>query len=227
MRRLLLLALVLGWAVCAYAGPVEFKFIGFNNGDWQNGYPYAIQPIGGASSSILFVMCDDFFHGGTAGDIWDANITQLGSDNISLTRFNKIVSGPTALTPLLLYDEAGWILLQTQVQQPNQYQAMNFAVWFIFDPSQTPCNNACQFWLAQAQDAAAMHFPNTDFNKVYVITPVNQYDPDPNGVQEFLALGPDSGFLGGINGDTVPEPGTWLLMGSGLLAILGRRRFLH
>src|SRR5579871_1090943 len=81
MRRLLLLALVFGWAVCAYAGPVEFKFIGFKDGQWQNGYPYAIQPLGGSSTSILFVMCDDYFHGGTVGDTWEANITQLGSDN--------------------------------------------------------------------------------------------------------------------------------------------------
>ncbi|HZP23733.1 MAG TPA: PEP-CTERM sorting domain-containing protein [Terriglobales bacterium] len=226
MRRLLLLALVLGWAVCAFAGPVEFKFVGWNDGQWQNGYPYAIQPLGDSSGSILFVMCDDYFHGGEPGDIWDANITQLGSDNISLTRFNKVVAGPTALTPLMLYDEAGWILLQTLVEPRDQYQAMNYAVWYIFDPSQTPCNTACQFWLAQAQEAAAMHFPNTDFNRVYVITPVNQYDPNPDGVQEFLALGQDNGLLQGGPNDTVPEPGTLLLLGSGLLGILGRR-FLH
>jgi len=226
MRRLLLLALVFGWAVCAYAGPVEFKFIGFKDGQWQNGYPYAIQPLGGSSTSILFVMCDDYFHGGTVGDTWEANITQLGSDNISLTRFNKVVAGPTALTPLMLYDEAGWILLQTLVQQPNQYQAMNYAVWYIFDPNQTPCNTACQFWLAQAQEAAAMHFPDTDFNRVYVITPVNQYDPDPHGIQEFLALGGDNGLLGGGPTETVPEPGTLLLLGTGLLGVAWRR-FLH
>ncbi len=227
MRRLVLLALLFGGAICAYAGsvdtgPVEFTFVSWNNGQWQNGFPYTIEPTNGPTGSILGVMCDDYFHGGMPGDMWEANITQLGSDNLSLARFNNI-SGPTALSPLQLYDEAGWLLLQTQVQPMNQWQAINYAVWYIFDPSQTPCNGACEMYLADAQEAAAMHFPGTDFDRVYIITPTDQHDPNPNGPQEFLALGSDSGLGIGGEGPTVPEPGTLLLMGSGLLALMGRK----
>jgi hypothetical protein len=222
MRRLVVLALLLGWSVCAYAGPVEFEFIAWNDGQWQNGYPYVIQPTGGSGNSILFVMCDDYIHGGRPGLTWDANITQLGSDNISLARFNRI-SGPTSLTPLTLYEEAGWILLQTQVTSSSQFQSMNYAVWHIFDPA-APLVGDAQFWLNEAMAQAQMHFPGSDFNKVYIITPVNQYDPDPQDPQEFLALGTDSGLI--IHppaGETVPEPGTLVLLGGGALALIGRK----
>lgn len=230
MRKLLVLAMLLGGAVYAYAGavgPVEFTFVTWNDGQWQNGYPYTIEPTNGPVGSILAVMCDDYFHGGQPGDMWSAYITQLGSDNISLTRFNKMPEGPTSLTPLMYYDEAGWILLQTQVEQPSQWQAMNYAVWYLFDPTQTPCNTDCQLWLTAAQQEALMHFPGVDFNKVYVITPTNQYDPNPNGPQEFLALGSDSGLGLAPASSSVPEPGTLLLIATGFLGGIFRRWFLR
>jgi len=224
MRKLLLVAMLLSGAVCAYADSTEFTFIAWNDGNWQNGFPYYIQPVSGPSA-LLQVMCDDYYHGGQPGEMWDANITQLGSNNISLARFNNVVAGPTALSPLLLYDEAGWILLQTQVEPTNQYQAMNYAVWYIFDPTQTPCNGGCQMWITNAENAAANKFPDTDFDSVYIITPTDQHDPNPNSAQEFLAIGPDSGLLTPSGSGTVPEPGTLALLGTGLLATVGRKRF--
>ena len=223
MRRFALLLLLLVSATCAFAEPVEFTFISWNDGNWQNGYPYVIEPMGGGVPAVLFVMCDDYVHAGAPGQVWDANITRLGDNNITLTRFNKTPPGPTALTPLMLYDEAGWILLQTLTNGPSNYQAMNYAVWNIFDPN-APCNQSCEFWLNAAQMAAEHHFPDSDFNRVYIITPVDQYNPDPNSPQEFLALGTDSGLIRGAS-ETVPEPGSLLLMGSGLAAFVGRKFF--
>lgn len=224
MRRLLLLSvLLMCGAVYAFAGPEEFTFLAWNNGNWQNGYPYEIQETNNPSGSVIAAMCDDYLHGGQPGDTWFANITNLGTDNISLTRFNNI-PGSFSLYPLMLYDEAGWLLLQTPDTQTSQWLPINSAVWNIFDPA-APCDNLCQAWLQAAKNEAQMGFPGVDFNKVYIVTPVNQHDPNPNDVQEFLYIGEDPSSQG--NGlQSTPEPGTLLLMGTGLLAAVGRK-FWH
>jgi hypothetical protein len=77
MRKLMILAVFVCGSVYAFADPTEFTFIGWNDGNWQNGYPYYIEASNG-SPTILNVMCDDYAHGGMPGDQWDANITDLG-----------------------------------------------------------------------------------------------------------------------------------------------------
>lgn len=220
MRRLLILALVLCGAVYAYAGPVEFEFLSWNDGQWQNGYPYQIVELGG-SSAVLDVMCDDYIHGGQPGDQWDANITDLGSGNIQLTRFNT-TPGTTSLYALTLYDEAGWILLETEDEQMSQWREMNDAVWTIFDPS-APCDSTCRAWISAAQ-SSIRGLPQNYFDDVYIVTPVDQHDPDPNSIQEFMYIGESSSA--GADQQTTPEPGTLILMGTGLLAAFGRK-FWH
>jgi hypothetical protein len=224
MRRLLLLTLmVMLFGAVAYADPTEWTFINWNGGDWQNGYPYYIQPTDGPSNSIYAVMCDDYAHGGMPGQEWDANTTVLGTDNISLTRFNNL-SGPNALWPLRLYDEAGWILLQTQVEPFSEWKDMNYAVWHIFDAN-APLIGDAQSWLTAAQDQAQIGFPGSNFFKVYIVTPVDQHDPDPNSMQEFMYLGPSASSGGGAASATTPEPGTFLLFGTGVIALLRKKIF--
>jgi hypothetical protein len=220
MRRLLILAVVLCGGVYAYAGPVEFTFLNWNDGNWQNGYPYQIVETG-SPVAVLNVMCDDYVHGGAPGDKWDANITDLGTGNISLTRFNT-TPGVNALYPLMLYDEAGWLLLKTEDTQKSDWKEMNYAVWNIFDPS-APCDSACQGWIASAK-MGIVGLPQSHFDNVFIITPVNQHDPDPNSMQEFMALG-SNGSLDPSSAQTTPEPSTLILMGTGLVGAFGRRFF--
>lgn len=227
MRKLLILAVLLmcgsvyvlaGPSDGSSQGPVEFEFIGFNGGNWQNGYPYYITETGG-NDAIIDAMCDDYVHGGAPGDRWDANITDLGSENILLTRFDNLHE-PDSDDALILYNEAGWLLLETQDFSNSNWREMNSAVWTIFDPS-APCDSTCQEWLTAAQNEAKIGFPGVDFNKVYIVTPVDQHNPDPHSIQEFMYIGEDP--AGSKQGQSTPEPGTLVLMGTGLLGIAGRR----
>ncbi|HKD85505.1 MAG TPA: PEP-CTERM sorting domain-containing protein [Terriglobales bacterium] len=222
MRRLLLLSvLLLCGAVYSFAGPEEFTFLAWNNGNWQNGYPYEIQETDNPSGSVIAAMCDDYIHGGSPGDMWFANTTNLGTRDIMLTRFNN-VAGPFSLYSLMLYDEAGWLLLETLTEPTSEWLNLNNAVWNIFDPS-SPCDSVCMAWITAAQNEAKIGFPGVDFNRVYIVTPVNQHDRDPHSVQEFLYIGEDPSSQGL---QSTPEPGTLLLMGTGLLAAFGRK-FWH
>ena len=43
MRKLVILAVLVCGSVYAFADPTEFTFIGWDGGNWQNGYPYYIE----------------------------------------------------------------------------------------------------------------------------------------------------------------------------------------
>jgi PEP-CTERM motif len=218
MRKLMLLLTLLTAWVAAYANPVEVDFIRFNgSGQWQNGYPYwvIIQGMG-----FEPVMCDDYVHGGDPDFEWLANETNLGTQNLSLTRFGDLNNA------LTLYDEGGWLLLQTRTQGLNQWPEINAATWNLFDPS-APCDGGCQFWLAAAENEANKGFMGVNFNLVGILTPANdQHGNDPNGPQEFLYLEggvPGCSFCAPAPLSGTPEPGTFLMVGTGA-AVLWRRR---
>jgi len=208
MRKLMLLLGLLAASAYAYAGPVAVELLGFNGGFWQWGYPYYgyVQDTGAVD-----MMCDDYVHGGEPGQSWLANQTDLGSGNLSLLRFNNL---PGALT---LYDEAAWLLIETQTTPHSAWRDMNIAVWHIFDPA-APMTPFATWWLGQAQDEAQEGFKGINFNRVEILTPLDQYSSDPNSPQEFLYLAPAAD-----QSPAVPEPSTLLLVGPGLAVALRRK----
>jgi hypothetical protein len=216
-----MIGLLLVGVTSAVADPVNATLLSFGpGGAWQNGYPYwAFVP--GQGTGIVPVMCNDYEHGGAISNTWLANITNLGTGDLSLTRFNQ---DQGALT---LYREAGWLLLETRSNPINQWKDINYAVWHIFDTN-SPLDGGAAAWLNAAQIEAGKGFPGIDFSRVDILTPVDQYNPDPNSIQEFLFL--DGGVPPNCcdpapPGSQTPEPGTLLLLGSGVLVVL-RRKFM-
>ena len=227
MKKVVALIGLLLAATCAYAGPSPgtdysnpetMALLSFSSGGWQTGYPYTAA-ITGINGQPVEVMCDDYAHGGEVGESWTVNITELGSNNLTLTRFGHM---ETALGAAY-YRMAGWILLETLVTPPSEYQDMNYAVWHIFD-SAAPLDAGALAWLNAARAEAAMGFPGVPFDRVFIITPVNQYDPNLNDPQEFLTIDPRLGTTSAGTLIATPEPGTLLLLGTGLVGLWKRKR---
>ncbi|MGA9566546.1 MAG: PEP-CTERM sorting domain-containing protein [Candidatus Korobacteraceae bacterium] len=210
MIRRLTLASFLFWAAVLSASQVTLRLVSFD-GPFVNGIPTYPYSLVGAGSVPFWAMCDDYYHDGTPGDTWLANLTNLGTGNLTYLRF--------ASSGLVDYREAGWILLETQVTMPTQWPDMNYAVWHIFNPT-VPIDSQAQLWITAAQQQAQQGFPGVDFYHVEIGTPIDINAP-PTGDQEFMWIVPGSIF------PVVPEPGSLILLATGALGLAGvlRRKY--
>ena len=190
---------VIAATVSALADPVEVRFAGLG-GENQNGeytYPYFLTIENGPQISTL---CDDFYHGSNIGDTWQANITALTSGDLSNTRFNDLTE----------YKQAAYLLLQINDSNQPEWGNINFAVWKIFNPGvgmgdTPPGTLGPQYWYDMATTA---NLDNVDFSGVMIVTPLDAHSE--TGDQEFMYV--------------TPEPGTMMLIGSGLIGLFSQRK---
>jgi hypothetical protein len=158
-------------------------------------YPYNFSING--SSTLTPMMCDAFNNHISAGESWTANVHSILQGGMFGT------SGQS----LMDYKAAGLIFMS--VLNGNVGAALgNEAVWALFSGNIPGSNDpAVQALMSQYLGLAA-NAPNSEFKGIMVYTA--QGARPGYGPQEFIGYTPNA---------AVPEPGSLIFMGTGLIAL--------
>jgi hypothetical protein len=172
--------------------------------------------------------CVDYFHDVYLGDVWTANVTNLGAaaGNLDLLANTRYGHAADPLAPydagaygnvLQLYKQAAWLTTKYDANPgstPDKTRAIQSAIWTLFNGYDGKIADAPWFngpgtdindsawWVSQS----ALYANQVNLNEFSVLT--GNVDAWADGSkQEFLI-------------HTTPEPGTIVLMLTGMAALL-------
>jgi hypothetical protein len=208
--KLLLVVAGLGLAAVANTVPVQFVSSASNlGGPASNGvYYYPYQLI--VNGATVTVACDDYDNSVYLNEKWNASVNTFAD-------LSNTLYGSGAQTQ---YEKAAWLysqFLPTPPLNDGINAAINWAIWDIMDPDTPTYNGAnsgngynqqynSSYWVTQAgQQNLAGLAGSGYFNDFVIYTPVNGWPSSDGMPQEYIG--------------EVPEPGTIVLLLTGLLGL--------
>ncbi len=171
------------------------------------------------SGTTFDVFCVDYFNHIGFNSPYTANVTNLQTGAMGNTRFGA--------AELVDYRKAFYLTKQFAVTSTSSWGDIHATIWSLFATGgPTPSSTA---WLTQATTWYSTTGVNADWSHAFVLSDVNishgtngETYPGRGGVQEFVT----GDILPPTITNTVPEPSTYALLGTGMLAVMfaARRR---
>lgn len=188
--------------------------------------PYEITINDGSGPVVQVVTCYDEVNSVSQSESWQAYEYSL-SDVITAGMFvgDTANVNSTSYNSSVGYQAIGWLSAQTY-SNTSQEVALQYAIWNVFGTTQaltgselTDYNN----YESALASAVTAGFAGFDFSNTIYLESFNP-PSDPNGTgspQPFVfAITPGGGGSFGV-----PEPGTIVMIASGLLCLLGSLGF--